>query len=239
MRIIALGDTHGRTYWNYIADNETFDQLVFIGDYFDSVEGITPEEQVQNFKDILAYKKQNMDNVILLIGNHDYHYLESITNIYSGHQAEYATIINALLENAIMQGLMQMCFLSNNYLFTHAGITKTWANENHISFDSIEFEINNLFKANPNKFQFKKEENCNQTGNDSYQSPIWVRPNSLIKDGIKGFIQIVGHTPKAEIVLNNDFIFIDTLGENQQYLKIINGKCNVYCIPIFYIKHKD
>jgi len=44
MRIIALGDTHGRTDWKQITARERFDKVVFIGDYFDTHEDdISPE----------------------------------------------------------------------------------------------------------------------------------------------------------------------------------------------------
>ncbi len=35
MKIITIGDIHGRDFWKKILE-EPMDQLVFIGDYFDS-----------------------------------------------------------------------------------------------------------------------------------------------------------------------------------------------------------
>jgi len=86
VRIIALGDTHGRTDWKQIISNEKFDKVVFMGDYFDTYEDISPEQQKENFKDIIAYKKANMNKVVLLFGNHDFHYLRNINETYSGYQ---------------------------------------------------------------------------------------------------------------------------------------------------------
>lgn len=45
MKLIALGDTHGRTDWKEIVAETEFDKVIFIGDYFDTHENITPEQQ--------------------------------------------------------------------------------------------------------------------------------------------------------------------------------------------------
>ncbi len=73
MKTILLGDTHGRTLWKDIVTKESPDQVVFIGDYFDSLD-ISQENQLRNFIDILEYKYR-VPNTILLIGNHDFHYM--------------------------------------------------------------------------------------------------------------------------------------------------------------------
>ena len=82
MKIVALGDTHGRDMWKTIVKiEEDFDKLLFIGDYFDTRDDIDASTQIQNFKEILEFKKENPDKVILLIGNHDFHYLKGCGEI--------------------------------------------------------------------------------------------------------------------------------------------------------------
>ena len=71
MKIIAIGDLHGRTLWKYIVSKVDFDVVVFIGDYFDTHENISPVQQIENFKELLDYKKQLPEKVVLLFGNHD------------------------------------------------------------------------------------------------------------------------------------------------------------------------
>ncbi|HSC52600.1 MAG TPA: metallophosphoesterase [Phnomibacter sp.] len=93
MKIIALGDIHGRTAWKQIVANMDFDRVVFVGDYFDSRDNHTGAEQVQNFKEIIAYKKANMQKVVLLFGNHDFHYLNMVNETYSGFQVVHHKII--------------------------------------------------------------------------------------------------------------------------------------------------
>lgn len=228
MRIIALGDTHGRTDWKQITANEKFDKVVFIGDYFDTHEDISPEQQKENFKDIIAYKKANMDKVVLLFGNHDYHYLRTTNETYSGYQQWQKTDIQELLHPAIDEGLLQMCFVWHNLIFCHAGITQTWCENNLVnkdnSYNFLEDAVNELFKYKPNSFRFTSGKNHSPYGDDVEQSPIWVRPNSLLRDRIEGFIQVVGHTTQNKLVITDDVILIDTLGTSNEYLIYDNSK---------------
>jgi len=219
MRIIALGDTHGRTDWKQITTNETFDKVVFIGDYFDTHEDISPEQQKENFKEIIAYKKANMEKVVLLFGNHDYHYLRTTNETYSGYQQWQKTDIQELLHPAIDAGLLQMCFVADNLLFCHAGITQTWCKNNLLNETApLDDLVNALFKYKPNSFKFTSGRNHSPYGDDVEQSPIWVRPNSLLRDRIEGFIQVVGHTTQNKLVITDDVILIDTLGTSGEYL---------------------
>lgn len=43
MRVIALGDTHGRLHWKAITSKDDFDKVIFIGDYFDTHDGISAQ----------------------------------------------------------------------------------------------------------------------------------------------------------------------------------------------------
>ena len=57
--------------------------IIFLGDYFDSRDGISIGDQQKNFDDILKFKELNTDKVKLLFGNHDYHYLPHVQEHYS------------------------------------------------------------------------------------------------------------------------------------------------------------
>lgn len=220
MKILALGDTHGREDWKQITAKEDFDKVVFIGDYFDTHEDISSHQQKENFKDILAYKKANIDKVILLIGNHDYHYIGPATERYSGFQEWSQTDIRELLQPAINEGLLQMCFISDGVLFSHAGVTKTWLSNNNENNENAPVDdfINLLFKYKPSSFRFTPGKNRSPYGDDIEQSPIWVRPKSLSYDAVDGFIQVVGHTTQGMLHLTTNIILIDTLGTSGEYL---------------------
>jgi predicted phosphodiesterase len=129
MKIIAIGDTHGHDNWKDIVKQD-FDKVIFIGDYFDSFD-VPFEKQMSNFKEILDFKEANVDKVILLIGNHDYHYIMPNT-YYSGYQRAFEVQINSILMDALDKGWIQMTTYDGGWLFTHAGVTETWAKHAYI-----------------------------------------------------------------------------------------------------------
>jgi len=220
LKIIALGDTHGRDHWKEIAASNRFDKLIFIGDYFDSHGELSADIQISNFKEIVLFKKSFPEKVILLLGNHDYHYLDQTFGKYTGYQHEYENEISDLLVNAVDEKLIQIAFIWQRFLFTHAGVTKTWCSDKSIDLRDLENSINSLFISAPKSFMFNPGICGSSSGDDVTQSPIWVRPNSLLQDKIDNYIQIVGHTQYSRIEIRDNVAFIDTLGESGEYLVI-------------------
>ena len=234
MKIVALGDTHGRYNWKDIVAKESdADKIVFIGDYFDTHDDVTPEQQIENFLSILEYKKANMDKVVLLIGNHDYHYTGYAYSTYSGYQYGAAPRIREILLEALKDDLMQMCYKHDIYVFTHAGITKTWATRCNIDINDLENSINETFKTKPMYFDFTMGDNYSQTGNDITQTPIWVRPQALLSDKLDDIVYIVGHTTVVKLGLMEELpnlILIDCLGTTGEYL-VLDGDIATATMP--------
>jgi hypothetical protein len=225
MKIVALGDTHGRDLWKKIVKvEEDFDKFIFIGDYFDSRENIDASTQIQNFIEILQFKKDNPEKVILLIGNHDYHYLKGCGETYSGYQQYAAMDINEVLQPALTSGHLQICHVYDEYIFSHAGLTNTWCENNEIDLYKIEESVNVRFMKNMESFRFEYGENLDRSGDDVTQSPIWVRIPSLFRDMVKGFTYIIGHTTVKEMHMANNIIAIDCLSTSNEYLVIQNGE---------------
>ena len=74
--IVVIGDIHGRDTWKDIVKRHpNAYKFVFVGDFFDSFK-LSVEVMLNNFKEISDFKKENPDKVILLCGNHDFHYLK-------------------------------------------------------------------------------------------------------------------------------------------------------------------
>lgn len=230
MRILCIGDIHGRSIWKLIEQREEkdYDKIVFIGDYWDSF-NIPFKEQCNNFLDICQFKQDNPDKVILLFGNHDYHYLPCATasgEVYSGFQDKYAFLIQKEIEQALSLDLLQMCHVHGEFCFTHAGITNTWLKNNEYDKSDVEWWVNGLFKNHPNSFRFVGRD-C--YGNSKESSPIWVRPESLVVDVLYPYIHVVGHTRVRNIKPSEGMvsraIFIDTLdNKNEEYLMIDTDK---------------
>jgi hypothetical protein len=225
MKIVCLGDTHGRIHWKNIVAKETdADKIVFIGDYFDTHYDVSVDQQIQNFIDILNFKKENVDKVILLIGNHDFHYLKGAQETYSGYQKFKAIDINEVLEPAVSTGLLQMCYVYEDFVFTHAGLTKTWCENNDINLSELEDSVNRRFMSNIESFRFTYGDNFSNSGNDVTQPPIWVRIPSLLKNKLDGYRFVVGHTTIEELTITDSLIGIDTIGTTGEYLVIIDGE---------------
>ena len=218
MKTIVIGDIHGTTYWKNIVESEKPDRVVFIGDYFDGYDDKLDE--IKNFNDIIDYKKSGSAEVIMLIGNHDLHYFPEIG--YTGtsrYQRKLAKKIEKLID--ANRDSLQVAYQMNNVLITHAGVTQTFMNncfgEGGWRNDEVARLLNSLFKEYPSTFNFTGED---WFGNDITQTPMWVRPESLIRDGVKGLIQIVGHTIQENLSVEGTYLFIDTMQTSREYLSI-------------------
>ena len=223
MKIVAIGDLHGSTIWKDIIDQEKhFDHFIFIGDYFDSKNYIGADREIENFKAILDLKAKYSDKITLLIGNHDFHYFEFCPIKYSGFQRQKAGLIKNALNKALKNNQLQICKIIDNYCFTHAGLTKSWATKEQLNLDDVEKSLNFKFLNSPEVFDLQNE-NLDSSGNHKTASPIWVRQNALALDYLKGFTHVVGHSMQWQLMIINELIFIDSLARSKQYLVIENG----------------
>jgi hypothetical protein len=241
MKLVAIGDIHGRDYWRQIIDQEQdADMFVFVGDYFDSFT-IKGADQINNFLDIIEFKKQSKVPVILLIGNHDYHYYPGIEdNGTSGYQTLMAPSIKHVIDDNKQH--LQAAYQVDEFVFTHAGLSSEWLNDNIVMWDvpNLAMYVNDLFYYQPQKLAYRPYKQVGSTvygvggyGSETFQGPLWIRPKALMaanRDTLRNqIIQVVGHTPQDTIDIKGKstggrYYFIDTLeyGQNQ-YLVIKDG----------------
>lgn len=227
-RTICIGDLHGRQDWKLILHTEKWDRAIFIGDYFDSFE-FNAMEQLKNFDKICAYRRASEKPIIMLIGNHDYeNYMPWGTGCSGKQENAYINISLVLKDNI---DLLQMAHFEGNVLFTHAGVGEAWLEKhcilndlsNELSAANISEVVNLLWKNKPNSFMF---DGIDGYGDNIGQTPLWIRPKSLIKDSgqmkKEGVIQVVGHTKQPSLDIEKgrkDSIFlIDTLNTLGEYL---------------------
>lgn len=220
MKIICIGDLHGLNIWKKIIDQQ-FDLCIFFGDYFDSFD-VPFEQQISNFEELISFKESNPDRCVLLFGNHEHHYLRSSSTKFSGYQYLNKFDIQEKVHYALDKNLFQICYLYNDFLFSHAGFTRTWCKGLDTTDVSFVQKVNDWLYYKPNLFDFTIGRNFSRYGDDVTQGPLWVRPNSLLRDKIDGYTQVVGHTVKRNIEINNKLVFIDTLQTSKEYL-VING----------------
>ncbi len=222
-KIVAIGDIHGRDVWKKIVKaNQDVDRIIFIGDYFDAPSyrrklGSNGEEELRNFSEIYQYKLDNPEQVVMLLGNHDYHYLPGIVGSYSGFQESMRYTFEQALSHAIDDNALQWIHEEDGLLFSHAGVTKTWFESTKVGSVA---EINDLGIGH---FEFNPGPLLNGYGDEICQTPIWVRPKSLLQDKLDGYIHVVGHTPQPDgIQMDGGICFIDCL-DIGYYLRILDG----------------
>jgi len=203
MKTVLIGDIHGRDIWKSIVDKETPDRVVFVGDYLDSFD-ITPSIQIHNLKEIFEFKKTSNIEVVTLIGNHDYHYM-MVGETYSGYRPQIQFNVYDILKENISD--LKIAYSFDKYLCTHAGVSSIFMNNtfgDDWDVESIVEKLNTTFQYKPLTFKFS---GWSPYGDDVTQSPIWIRPTSLLfsnkKHPIKKrWIQIFGHTEQTDLNLN-------------------------------------
>ena len=155
--ILILPDIHGRHFWKTAVSNpENYGKIIFLGDYLDPYpwEEITLHEAFENFRSIVAFKEEHPDQVILLLGNHDLHYVDKVycdlaksTRYDYDHAARNADFFHAHLP------LFQLAFQTQNgdrsFLFTHAGVTQLWYYQHESEIGSLTADhLNSLLLNN-------------------------------------------------------------------------------------------
>jgi UDP-2,3-diacylglucosamine pyrophosphatase LpxH len=238
MKTVIIGDIHGHDTWKQVVQQEQdADRFVFVGDYFDSftVPGLI---QCQNFQDIIEFKTTTSHKVILLIGNHDYHYFPEIgENGTSGYQARMAPTIQHIIDTN--RDYLQMAYQFDDILVTHAGVSSIWADDvlGEWKVETLADQLNDLFKYQPVKVEYRSFKQVGDQvygaygfGDETFQGPLWIRPKSLMNANYdtlrKQIIQVVGHTGQKQIDIKGAstggrYYFIDTMP--REYL-IINDR---------------
>jgi len=244
MKTIILGDTHGRSTWKLAINQDKPDRVIFVGDYFDSFE-FSGVEQIANFKEIIKYKEDNPQvEVVMLIGNHDHHYFPEVGYTgTSGYQSKIAPSITQVIDEN--RNHLQMAYQMDEFLFTHAGVSPVFMDEafgsNGWQTYNVEEDLNELFRYKPRVFDFNGFE---PTGDNTTQTPIWIRPRSLMsvnkkhpKGLKKDYIQVIGHTQMQKLDLEGSdkftggrYYFIDTMDTTGQYLVWQDNKLTVNSI---------
>ena len=186
MKILVLGDIHGRGCWEPIIEKENPDLTVFLGDYVSTHGLITEKQQIDNLERILQYKEENPDTVILLRGNHDCESLFYWAECYPATGPVVKAYMTKNKERFLNN--TQWIYLYKNICFSHAGVSSIWMKNNNIK--SLE-DINTLEPSEKFAFTGKMSD---FTGVSPQQPPTWIRPYTLVDVGYKGVIYVVGHT---------------------------------------------
>lgn len=204
-KIIIIPDIHGREFWKEAIRGHEKDHIVFLGDYVDPYpyEGIEQEKGLSMLEQVIELKKQHMDNVTLLLGNHDLGYLSRLVCDCRTDYVNEAEIRRLIKTNL---GLFDIVHVEENdghrYLFSHAGITLGWIEQRaeHLQGVMENPEILNEMLHDrsrlPRLITLLGDVSYHRGGEMAWGSPVWAdaRELAISQDNILGFIQIFGHT---------------------------------------------
>lgn len=227
MKLIAIGDIHGRDVWKDI-NFKVFDKVIFIEDYVDSYTH-SDWQVYQNLKEIIELKKENPDKVILLLGNHDIQYFFYPNYRCSGFRESSQYDLTELFLNA--KNCFQIAYQIDNQLFTHAGISRTWFNQHYdsyfknLKYDDLAIRLNEMCCNEEGQnvlFQVGKL----RGGNEKIGGIVWADKLETQFDYLFGLHQIVGHTGVGDITVFKDhstdssITYIDVLGEKEVFFEM-------------------
>ena len=226
-KLLVLGDIHGRTIWKDIVNLENPDKIIFLGDYVTTHEGISPEHQLSNLEDILQYKEDRGEAVILLRGNHCLDCLGYYWAKCSPTEPKVKKVMSVDPLKSRFLNLTQWVYIDEELktIFSHAGVSDVWMKNSEI--DSVH-DINSLVPSE--LFGFTPNNYGDYCGDSETQPPVWIRPQALCNCNIEGWNQVVGHTPVQKGICHthntigqSEIWFCDALGV-KQYLVIDNNE---------------
>lgn len=227
MKTIAIGDIHGRRNWKKIVEEHPDDRLVFLGDYCDPYDQMRNYDVLFNLLEIIELKKKRQDDVILLLGNHDMHYIYDDFPVGTRFNHGIAELLKALFEDE--RELFQFAYQEGNTLYTHAGVSNLWwhkyfKGKTGEGAPSIAEQLNNPSDEQQKAmFQigYSRGGNCERGG------IFWADLDETVNDPLPGVHQVVGHTQMETMQTvspseNTSITYCDCLYQNEYYTQILS-----------------
>ena len=230
MKLGVIPDRHGNKNFEQKLENllkENVEKIIVLGDYCDShEEGNNWLTQKSCLDTLLELKKANPAFYSILFGNHDQHYLSSFgadTRVSGRQWFSAIDIQEYLLAN---YEYFQMIEIVDKWIFSHAGVSQIWLNNplggstfKYRVKDDLKFwklqDVNEHFKAK--QIEYFNHNSYDPYGDYETESCIWIRPPSLIRYGVKGYNQCVGHTALEEGINMEYWNLEDRVVTGQEY----------------------
>ena len=194
-RIIIIGDIHGESTWMDIVEKHPGCKYIFLGDYCDPYRyDLSDEDVIANLCSIIEFKKQEPDNVVLLLGNHDIQYLYHEAERCSRRMEKAETQIRDLLNANI--SLFQWGEKVEKIVFTHAGISQGW-----FRFASDKADKGDILKfiTAPENKEIAFSCGYYRGGVAPHSGFFWADRREL-DEPLPGYVQVVGHSRVHEII---------------------------------------
>ena len=237
IQILVIPDVHGRTFWREAVAAYPDAVTVFLGDYLDQYdgEGISDEQVMEVFKDILSLKEARPETVHLLLGNHDLAFLDPVFGC-GRHKALDDCIYRPILRDEFDKFEMAFdAFVGNErFLFSHAGVTMGWMSLHHDLFDGMPLcgDLFTLMLRSQDIRPYLMDALCDVShyrfGQQMYGSMVWADVREMMFSMVPcGFQQVFGHTQQdvePAFLMNRAFcldcrrpFYIDGAGRVRDY----------------------
>lgn len=195
-KILIVPDVHGRKFWHKAKEmiNEV-DRVVFLGDYLDPYpyEKINFQNALDEFDEILEFKEKYPNKVILLVGNHDMHYIKLCFMDCSRLNTWMRVDIHDIFMNNIDK--FQLIYPYDTYLFSHAGVYQEWLDSNNLTIDNL-LDFKDFIKTHWRTLQ---DVSVYRGGWINVGSCVWADINESVNNKLhSNNRQIVGHTQLSE-----------------------------------------
>ncbi|QNL49633.1 metallophosphoesterase [Olivibacter sp. SDN3] len=230
MRILAVGDLHGRPFWRNI-DFNNYEKIVFIGDYVDGYV-YRDEEVYDNLTQLIEAKIKYPEKIVLLLGNHDIQYMHYPNYRCSGFRMSMQKQLTAIFDQ--YKNLFQIAFQLKQYLFTHAGVSSKWYDDllKYVDVQCPTFrfdQFETLAEALNALDQTLARDMLHQIsvyrgGTANHGGVTWADKIEL-EHPLQGYFQLVGHTPvstiqQLDIDADTSVTFIDVLGTEEKFYEL-------------------
>lgn len=221
-KTIAIGDIHGRTNWKKIVEEHPNDRIVFLGDYCDPYDPVRNFDVLSNLLDIIELKTRRKDDIILLLGNHDMHYLYGNFPVGTRYNEGIAELIKCLFEER--REYFQFAYQEDNTLYTHAGVSNSWWK---YYFKGVTGEGAPSFADqlnNPSDEQLKAMFLVGYVrgGSVNHGGIFWADLQETCNNQLPGVHQVVGHTQMESMQTvsqaeDTSITYCDCLSQDEYY----------------------
>ena len=229
MNILIIPDIHGRSFWEEAINDVTehrreFDEVVFLGDYFDPypTEDISECQAISNWERLYdtLFGTYLMCAPVFLIGNHDAHYISKVfaAKATSSRKSErHLHTIEGIFEDRrrMFQVAFDTTIGGKKVLFTHAGINRGWAERHKDLIGTVSADSLNLLTKSDEGWLALSDVGEVRGGWAKTGGPMWADVSEHYDaDGkpyaIDGYdFEIFAHTRKNEPVINAFFAMLD------------------------------
>lgn len=208
MKVLVLGDCHLKPVMFDKADeiltSGKADFAVQIGDLVDDWgEEYNIGLYLRTLERAMEFYRK-FPKTLWVLGNHDYGYLFPM---WGRKETGHSIVAESFVKPLIEQLPQKMIYIVDNVIFTHAGLTRVWAEKR---LRKVGYR-DDVMPARENLIHIVNHSSSEELWQED--SPIWVRPQEEPYGMWPTKLQVVGHTPVptcGTYAWGNEVLSVDT-----------------------------